>query len=358
MRFIDRNALSACLAALMLRLIFAFIIREPTDTGDMAAYNALAVGGVLTTSKPPLYPLFLRAVYLIFGMPRFAAVYAVQGVMSCIVVIAIYYWAIRFFDRTVASLAAMISAIYPNFILYNGAVLPHSLNVTLIASIIAVSVSRHTRSKSIVSALLTGVGWLVSHTFAFFVPGLIVTARRKLVFIVVLVATLAPWIVRSAVVNGRLVPVCEVEAYDMRLDSFGKARDAWDMVEIFYHRASVLMGKGWHSYIMDGSFSRISHASQVRTFSYAILLILGLAGLIRYCRKEHRVFLLPFLGYIVIIGALSSIHGSHRVMLEPVLIIYAAALVVNEYRAVRASRKMGRGGTDGDRSVDADGRQR
>lgn len=343
----------------MLRLIFAFIIRDPTDTGDMAAYNALAVGGVLTTSKPPLYPLFLRVVYLVFGMHRFTAVYAVQGVISCIVVIAIYHWAIRFFDRTVASLAAVISAVYPNFILNNGAVLPHSLNVILIASITAVSVSNpNTRSKSIISALLTGAGWLVSHTFAFFVPGLIATARRKLVFIAVLVATLAPWIVRSAVVHGRLVPVCDVETYDMRLDLYGKARDAWEMVEIYYRRASVFMGKGWHSYVMDGTFSRISYASHVRTFSYAVMLLLGLTGLIRYYRKEHRVFLFPFLGYIVLIGTLSSIHGSHRVVLEPVLIIYAAVLVVNEYRAIRAKRGIRSGGAVSVVGVGADGRRR
>ncbi len=338
MRFIDRNALVACLVALVLRVVFALIIREPTDTGDMAAYNALAVGGVLTTAKPPLYPLFLRVVYLVFGMHRFTAVYVVQGVMSCIVVIAIYHWAIRFFDRTVASLAAVISAVYPNFILNNVAVLPHSLNVTLIVSITAVSVSEHTRLKSIISALLTGAGWLVSHTFAFFVPGLAATARRKPVFIAVLVATLAPWIVRNAFVRGVFVPVCDAETYNVGLDLFGKARDAWDMIDIYYYRASVFMGKGWHSYVMDGTFSRISYASHVRTFSYAIMLLLGLTGLIRYYRKEHRVFLLPFLGYIVLIGTLSSIQGSYRVVLEPVLIIYAAVLIVNEYRSIREKR--------------------
>ncbi len=337
MRSIDRTLIVICALALAVRLIYAFAASEPTDTGEMDAYNAVAVSGVFSPTTPPLYPLFLRAIYQMFGMRAFTAVYAIQGVIGCLVVIALFYWVNRFFDRTIAVVAAALAAGYPNFILYNAAVLPVSLGVTLIASIIAVSTSQwRAGQKSVISAALTGGGVLMNPAYVFFVPGLVATTRRKLIFAAVLGVVLATWIVRTAIVHDTLVPVYDPGTFDFRLDAYGRVRDAWDVVGIYYYCASAFMGEGWRSYVMDGTFSRISTASHVRTFSYAVLMLLGLAGLIRYYRREHRAFLLPFLGYVVLFSILAPPDGRQRAMLEPLLVFYAAALFVNEYREVRS----------------------
>ncbi|HUV37495.1 MAG TPA: glycosyltransferase family 39 protein [Patescibacteria group bacterium] len=337
MRYVDRNLVIASLAALVVRLIFAFAVHAPTDTGEMAAYNALAVSGVFPASTPPLYPLFLRAIYLLFGNREFTAVYVVQGFVSCLGVVALFHWALLFFDRSVATVAAAITAVYPNFMLYNAAVLPESFGVTLIASIMAVSLSPgRTGLKSGISAALTGCGLLMSPAYLFFIPGLIATSRRRWIFIAVLVVTLAPWIIRNALVYDILVPVYDRHTYGISFDVYERARDAWDILARYYYSASVFLGKGWQSYTMDGTFSTISRASHVRTFSYAVLALLGIAGAIRYHRREHRSFLLPFIGYVALFSILAPLDGRHRAVLEPLLVLYAAVLLVYEYRAIRA----------------------
>ena len=79
----------------------------------------------------PLYPIFIAAVYSVFGedLPVLKLVQAVLGAATCVLV-----WGLarELFDRRVAALSGMIAALYGMLIFYGGTVMLVNLQVPLV----------------------------------------------------------------------------------------------------------------------------------------------------------------------------------------------------------------------------------
>jgi 4-amino-4-deoxy-L-arabinose transferase-like glycosyltransferase len=117
------------LVALVVRLIPVLL---SLDLGialdDMFQYDALAesirlgqgftwYGGIPTAARAPFYPLFLAAVYSVFGH-SFAAVRVVQAVVAALLPVVVYSLGRRLFEHRVGIAAALVVALYPMFLLY------------------------------------------------------------------------------------------------------------------------------------------------------------------------------------------------------------------------------------------------
>jgi len=82
------------------------------------------------TSRPPGYPLFLAAVYVLFGHSH-AAVKILQsliGALTCVIILMIGE---RLFSRRVGVIASVIAAVYPFLVVYAGFLLSESVFVFL-----------------------------------------------------------------------------------------------------------------------------------------------------------------------------------------------------------------------------------
>jgi len=64
----------------------------------------------------------------------------------------------------------------------------------------------------------------------------------------------------------------------------------------------------------------------VTTWAYILVLFLGLAGLIRHLGRRHLPAALPIIGCIVLLIFITDFEMGARIILEPMLIIFLAAL--------------------------------
>lgn len=82
--------------------------------------------------RPPLYPLFLSGITLIFGTGQnFMNIFLVQCLISSLSVVLIYYLAKTIFNRQTAFFSSLWAGIYPLFLYYSGFILGETLVIFL-----------------------------------------------------------------------------------------------------------------------------------------------------------------------------------------------------------------------------------
>lgn len=341
-------------AGLALRLYAAAVCTATPDYSDMAEYNRLAVEGVPHTFRPPLYPLFLRGVYSVFGPYHYRAAYLVQAAFSSLAVLLIYAAASRMWSRRAGLIAAAITAVYPAFIAYNLTTLTESLSILWVVLMMSVAASSlDDRRKAIAQAALAGFGILMKPAFLFFVPGLLATLRRRVAFVLVLAAVLAPWLIGNAVRHGRWAPVSESGAL-MFYRSYNplatggdntltgppgsSQRDYFRMglhfirhnmlatLDIMNDKVLILLTADWDGYTLRDVAKSTPDIYALR-YGYVVVLILGSIGLARFYRRDHRAVVWPVASYLVLILLLSAFKIRYRVLIEPLLIVYASILL-------------------------------
>ncbi len=96
---------------------------------DALRYDSWAQGiafGIKQVMEPafraPLYPLFLAAIYKIFGHNLFTA-RLVQMLVSSLICVLIYSIALKVFDKRVAAISGLIGAVYGPFVYWAGEIL-------------------------------------------------------------------------------------------------------------------------------------------------------------------------------------------------------------------------------------------
>ena len=316
------------LLALALRIYFAFAYRTPSDTATMAEYNRLALQGGLGSSAAPLYPLFLRAVYFVFGAGDYTALFLAQGIMSALVVAMMYIAVARLCNRTAGIIAAAICAIFPDFLIYNLTVSVESMSIFLVVVLMAVSAVRFGAGYgTALSAVLVGLGMLAEPRLLCLAPGAFLTARRKKLFIIALFLTLAPFVALNSIRSGRIVLVYETHVFGLGLENYSDSRGWRQTGDNIYYNAAAIMMKGW---LLTGAAAGdgVEQASTSAAIcSYAVVMLMGFIGLARYYRKEHAAAVLPVLLYAVILVLFSRFEVMHRAPFEPILIAYAAVLL-------------------------------
>lgn len=231
----------------VLIFLFAFVIRfiavlsfsagYQVLSADAADYDRFAINllsgkGFIdpvtelpTSSRTPLYPLFLAVIYYFFGHSYFA-VRIVQCILGSLLCIIIFYTGKALFEKKVGLLSAAILCAYPPYIFYSffgGPVFLLSENLfTFLLGIFTLFVIKILFIKtnfinSFISGLLTGLLVLTRPVFAlfpFFLAVLIFykeksiffTVRQTLVILAGFLVIIAPWAGRNYIVHKAFVP--------------------------------------------------------------------------------------------------------------------------------------------------------
>ena len=73
----------------------------------------------------------------------------------------------------------------------------------------------------------------------------------------------------------------------------------------------------------------VRNFNYINTYSYIIIMLIGMAGLIKYGNRENLRTMAPVLTYIVLLIFFTRIHDKieSRVLWEPMLIVYGAILI-------------------------------
>lgn len=167
---------------------------------------------------PPGYPLFIAAVWRIFGDGD--AFLIVQLLINALAPLVVFAIAVRLVEYRTALLAAVLTALAPQLAYHSGLMLPDELSVLpLLGALYFVSAAR--TDGRLVYALLAGVAigvscWLRANALLlpiFFVigVGLVFPRRTKLkfafTFLAAFLVTIAPITIRNAVYFDAFVPL-------------------------------------------------------------------------------------------------------------------------------------------------------
>lgn len=316
-----------CLA-FAVRLYFAFTTELPPENFEMQNTAARAVEMKFDQNTAPLYPLFLRTAYSIFGEYNHTAVFVLQAFVGALTVLLVVYVARRMCSFGAAIVAGLLCSIYPVFLIYDVSILPESFLVLFTVSILAtVSSDASDGNKAVILGALAGLGILFKPVFLFFAPGLFVTAKRRLILLLTLLAVLVPWTVRNAVVYRRIFPLYSAGVFMVNTSKYTNVEDGLVTLDKLYMNASVILRKDWDDanlpLLIDDA---LSNRKMVR-YSFIPVMILGIIGMIRHYRKEHRIVMLPVFIYLALIILLSVVKHRYRLLFEPALIIYTAMLL-------------------------------
>jgi hypothetical protein len=230
----------AAIAGVALAARLAWLLVSPPDTAeltnplaDAGDYHVLATSlmegtgfagptGAPTAFRPPVYPLFLAAVYTLFGVGNLMAVGLVQCVLGALsaVLVAVIGWRAGL-GRGAALLAGLGAAVYPPFVFQAAQLLTEELarGQVLLAVLAIVEAWRRGGAWWLLAGFAAGLATLNKSVLAAAMPALAVVAlaapavrpSRRLVAAALLAigaaGALLPWTIRNAAVSGRLIPV-------------------------------------------------------------------------------------------------------------------------------------------------------
>ncbi len=318
--------------ALFLRVYFAAMMEPGGATVEEYSSPAHTLWIKLTSglgaTQPPLHAMFLHIIYMIFGASDHQAVFIVQAALSSVIVPCMYATGRLLFDRAAGILAATISAIYPNFIVYNLELDPDAISLVIVVLLMTAAVINAAETnKAYLSAALISIGILFNPLLVYFLPGMLLTVKKRILFIALLVVILAPWSIRNSVVQKRITPVYGTGAYKVDVRHFTHRYDRWAAVHKIYFNCTAVLKRSWTSSFADDEDVRLRNSSYIATYSHVIVMLLGLVGIIRYRRREQLGVVAPVVGYLVLLVVLSDFKIKYRIYFEPLLILYTAVIV-------------------------------
>ncbi len=335
---------------------------------------------VVRSFRPPLLPLVLAGVYGTAGHRLWVArvVMAVLSAATCVVVMAV---ARRVFDGPTAVVAGLLSAVYPKFVYYAGALVTETpctyLLAVAVALLLAARVAESGGWRWAAAGAALGLAALARSSLLLFAPvaaAWVLVARRgrrralfeAALVLVGFVAVMSPWWVRNYRVHGRFVPATTEGGYTLWVtnnplaDGGGHcflpdADGAFDgLSEVEVDRLFWRKGMA-HIRAHPGHFARLAAAKLARFWrlwphadyvgrgtavvagaSFTPILLLAIWGTLRSRGHWRGVLLLLLLcGYYTALHMVFMAITRYRVPLVPYLIVLAAWGLVDVARRVR-----------------------
>lgn len=222
----SRILLTILLFGLILRLTAIFIIPDRIIQGDAAGYENCALdilsgkGLPRTATRPPLYPLFLSGVYLLFGHNVLSAS-IVQSIISTITIFLVYLLTKEIFQKEkIALLASFLTAIDPFLVYFTGNITSETLfTFFLIFFLLFLQQSLNpgkSRHYSVFAGIICGIALLTRAVLLGFIillplcllflkPFKEYTVRIGLVLLGVVIILL-PWTLRNYKIYHRFIP--------------------------------------------------------------------------------------------------------------------------------------------------------
>ena len=221
-------------------------------------------GGEPIIWRAPLYPVFLAAVYALFGEHNETGVFLAQSVLDSLTAVLIFYMGTRLFGETVGFVSAVTFALHPLSAYYSLRFLSEPLFTlaftAVIASWIAAATSRRIIAYMTVGALIAlaslvkpiALGlWPLLATCALYqlreepVRALFATTALTVACLI----ALSPWALRNYRVTGELVAVATGGGYALWLGNqmVSEGKEDWEVDEVtraylFERRGAVITG--------------------------------------------------------------------------------------------------------------------
>lgn len=349
----DAALLLIVFLALALRLILAFDCTAVPDFSDMETYNELALKGGISIVPPPGYPLFLRAIYTVFGPRNYTAVFVIQGIISALTVGLIFLVAEKVANFRTAVIASSIAAVFPNFLVYNLMTMSETLGLFLAVLIFYLLVSdlRDT-VKAVAAALLLVAACSVRPVLIYFWPGILAGLKKRTVFIVATLLLVSPWVIYS-VSAGKMTNRPGRAFYKTyNLKSNGKqyvkfvdtplSRDdlpnrvyfreafdfivnnKWKTLDIIYNKAAMIFSRGWDLHFMQRIVRNGGFWGFIMIYSFVPVMMLGMAGMIMDMDEKNRILAYLLISYLTAFVFLAIFKVRYRLLVEPVFIIFSA----------------------------------
>jgi 4-amino-4-deoxy-L-arabinose transferase-like glycosyltransferase len=355
---------------------------------NIAAGNGFAFdGGAATAFRVPLYPMFLAAVTL--GHQAFLPVLVSQSLIGAGTVWCAAMIAREIFGNVAAIIAAILTAIYPYYVVHDTALQETSL-YTFLMALAVLLLLRARRSGSVVTAASAGLAlgaavltranlapfallaplWLAFAGGAFAAPW-----RRRLVVAVLCAGvgglTVAPWLIRSYWLTGSATLSTQTgfflwvgnnaytfshypkESIDRSQATALAALTVQEKSEWEARRSNEATVDHWFrkkglDYIREhpwgtlgNSFRKIGDAfgwlpsprrsfwpSLAHSLSYGPIMMLGLWGMWASRRhwREHSIFYAQFISFAAVTAVFFG-HTSYRAYLDVYWIVFAAGVL-------------------------------
>ncbi len=363
----DAALLVIVLLALILRLYMAFTCTAAPDFSDMETYNRLALQGGISVSPPPGYPLFLRAIYEVFGPRNYLAVFIVQGIISAITAGLIFLAAEKAAGTRAAVIAASIAAVYPNFLVYNLTTMSETLGLFFAVLIFCLLVSDAGDGvKAVAGAFLLVAACAVRPVLIYFWPGMLTGLKKRTLFIVATLLLVSPWVIYSVSVgkvtnrpgrafyktynpksSGRQfvkfadTPLSRTDlpnrVYFSEAFSF-MAHNKWKTIDIIYNKAAMIFSRGWDQHFMQRVVGRDNRWVFLMIYSFVPVMLLGMAGMITGIDGKNRILAYLLISYLAAFVFLAIFKVRYRLLVEPIFIIFSAIFVDRVVRNSRSPR--------------------
>ena len=353
-------------------------------------------GGPPTAFRVPFYPIFIAAVTQ--GRQDFWTLLIAQALVSAGTVACVAWLARMWFGRSVALVAAAITAVYPYYLWHDTALQETGLFTflaTLATAVVVLTQRRRSLFAAVLAGLVLGLAILTRATlmpFALFAviwlilpDGAGTMLRRRaltaMLCFAALGATLSPWLIRAQAITGRytlgtefgaavfggnnpvtfrfyprqsidlsralafqsLTPADRAELRPLRRNE--AAVSDWflrrGLTYIAADPARFVIGAVRKNLATFGVLPSPRHdwkTDLVSAASYGPVLVLGLIGLWA-SRRRWREFLPVYANFALFSGITGVLwgHSSHRAFLDVYFIIFAASVVVAFWPKIRAA---------------------
>lgn len=356
---------------------------------DNLAWNIAKGAGYINTeriwaghlaARPPGYPLFLAAVYFLFGH-SIMTVRFMQAVISSLLIVLIYIIGKEVFSERVARVAAILATIYPFFIYYAGS-LQSELLCSFYLALAVLYGSRFLKSPILKNAVLFGIfiglTGLTRPVFilygSFIIFALIANKDfnlRKalklwLLVLAVVAVTFLPWVIRNYLRLGAFIPgttlageVLYVSAHPTADGSPGPNLYDEELVKIrqqikgevsqdrYFHRKAVsfIIDNPMHyAWLIGKRFLKIWNILPDTTqrdrlfslFSFGILLPFFILGFIRAVLRNEAIMPAITIFYVSLVLPV-LFYGSTRLRfpIESFILLFAASGITLSWSCFR-----------------------
>lgn len=233
---------SILLLSLIIQIMFVLTVQMVPES-DMKGYDERAMlfaerqsfsyGGEYngSTYRPPMYILFLAAIYKLFGH-SYPAVYVIQAMFSVACLALIYFITARLWNGTVGTIALVLSALYVPFIGYSGILLAEILFLFfLLASSYCAIRAIQTRSIpfTVCSGVLCALATMTRSISLLLPVGIVIMLalyyRKQLftkaamlrvgLFFAAMLLTISPWTIRNYVDTGEFVLIDSISGLNL-----------------------------------------------------------------------------------------------------------------------------------------------
>jgi len=356
---------------------------------SLAESRSYVIDGAPSAFRPPGYPVFLAVVQIVFG-PAIEIIRVIQIFLDLGIVVGLYVLGLRY-GHLDALLAGLIWALFPPAILYTGLILSETFAAFLLVALLVVLTLRPWPLgpvPSAVAGLLMGILVLVKAWVILFGAGIfcLLWIRTRSLTILLwfsagILLIVAPWTMRNVFVFGSPL-ISTNTGINLYMGNNPHATGAYkaglpDTLlavshdELAFHQLSLGMAinhifedpigfvkrmpiKVAHTFRSEGELlvwvfhpnirDRSSSFSQkYRSLSlililgvnilYASVLLMGVAGVLRFWRDDPALITVLFFGILIAVHAVFFGGSRFHFLLMPLMTFFAARSLPNLHHA-------------------------